>query len=124
MSGTTSTETAAPASPVEPTWAKPSVSVYAMTLFLVALAIAYYAKDQTSLSMMMGATIAMAQQVVNYWMGSSSGSARKTEMQAPPPGTVTTVVAPPAPSGTATTSTTTSTPASPTAATGATGATA
>lgn len=64
----------------EPIWAKPGVSVYAMTIFLIAFGIAYLSKDATSLSMMMGAAIAMSQQVVNYWMGSSSGSAKKTDI--------------------------------------------
>lgn len=73
----------APSAPVhqaEPTWAKPSVSIYAMSIFLVALGIAYWSKDSSSLTMMMGAVITMATQVVNYWLGSSSGSSKKDDV--------------------------------------------
>lgn len=86
MSGTQPKPTTT-TSGAEPMWAKPSVSIYALSIFVVAFGIAYLSKDATSLSMMMGAAIAMAQQVVNYWMGSSSGSAKKTELIAtsPPP---------------------------------------
>ena len=69
-----------PATSGEPIWAKPSISVFALGIFLVAFVVAYWSKDNTSLSMMMGAAIAMAQQVVNYWMGSSSGSTKKTDI--------------------------------------------
>lgn len=80
MSDNPTPVSSAPSQPAEPVWAKPGVSVYAMTIFLVAFGVAYMSKDSSSLTMMMGATIAMAQQVVNYWMGSSSGSSKKTDV--------------------------------------------
>ncbi len=83
----------------EPTWAKPGVSIYALTIFLIAFVVCYYAKDSSSLQLMIGATITMATQVVSYYLGSSSGSAQKTAlMSAPPPaGTTTTTTTPAAP---------------------------
>lgn len=79
------TTTAPPASSPEPIWAKPAVSIYALTIFLVAFGIAYLAKDTASLTMMMGAAISMGTSVVNYWIGSSSGSDKKTTIIAAQP---------------------------------------
>jgi len=36
-------------------------------------------------NVLLGALAGMAGTVVSYWVGSSSGSARKTELMAPPP---------------------------------------
>lgn len=93
MSGTNPTP---PAVDPEPIWAKPAVSVYALTIFLIAFGVAYMAKDSASLTMMMGAAISMGTQVVSYYLGSSSGSTQKTAMlnAAPPPTTRTTGTAP------------------------------
>lgn len=94
MSGT---QPASPTAAPEPMWAKPAVSVYALTIFLIAFGIAYMSKDSTSLTMLMGAAISMGTQVVQYYLGSSSGSAQKTAMLGTPtpvPGTTTTTVTP------------------------------
>lgn len=57
-----------------------------MTIFLIAFCVAYLAKDSNNLTMMMGAAITMGSTVVNYWLGSSSGSAKKTDLiSAQPP---------------------------------------
>jgi hypothetical protein len=73
-------DTAAPAAlpPPEPFWAKPAISVFALGIFVVAYLIAFLSKDSQSLLLMSGAVIGMAQQVVGYWVGSSSGSTAKT----------------------------------------------
>ena len=71
-----------PPIPSEPTWAKPAISIFALVVFLAAFGIAYLAKDSGALTLMMGAAISMAGTVVNYYLGSSSGSAKKTEIAA------------------------------------------
>ena len=85
MSDTTSA-TVAPALSVE--HIKAAVSVFTLILFLGLVIVAYVNKDQTSFNLLCGAGIAMAQSVVGYWLGSSSGSARKDAViaaSAPPP---------------------------------------
>ena len=79
------TNSPSPAPNPEPIWAKPAVSIYALTIFLIAFGIAYLAKDTASLTMMMGAAISMGTSVVNYWIGSSSGSDKKTTIIAAQP---------------------------------------
>lgn len=64
----------------EPIWAKPAISIFALGIFMGAFAIAAYAQDKTSVAMMIGASIGMASQVVNYYLGSSSGSADKSNV--------------------------------------------
>lgn len=41
--------------------------------------------SETLANVLLGTLAAMSGTVVNYWVGSSSGSARKTELMAPPP---------------------------------------
>jgi len=103
MSGMTT-----PLATPEPMWAKPAVSIYALTIFLIAFGIAYMAKDTTSLTMLMGAAISMGTQVVQYYLGSSSGSAQKTVMLGAPPSPAPVMPLPP-PSTTATVSPSTTT---------------
>jgi hypothetical protein len=55
-------------------------SFVTMLAFAVALVFAYVYKDTQNLSLIIGAIIANATTVVSYWLGSSSGSARKTEI--------------------------------------------
>ena len=71
---------APPAPASEPAWAKPSIGVYSLTLFVIALAIAYVAKNDTALNLMIGAIITNGTTVVGYYFGSSSGSAQKSAM--------------------------------------------
>jgi hypothetical protein len=87
MSGATQPATGPPAQPAvatEPPWAKTAISIFALGIFLAAFGIAYLAKDNTDLTMMMGAAISMATSVVGYWIGSSSGSDKKTAILAAP----------------------------------------
>ena len=71
------------ASPSEPVWAKPSIGVYALGLFAVAMGVAWWAENDTALTLLTGAVVTNATTVINYYFGSSAGSARKTEqMQA------------------------------------------
>ena len=66
----------------EPTWAKPAVSILTLVVFVGLLLISWLNKDQTSFNLLCGAGIAMAQSVVGYDLGSSSGSAQKTAIMA------------------------------------------
>ena len=61
-------------------WAKMVVSVVVLAILVpIALAIAYI-KNDGSLGQMLGAITGMGTTVIGYWLGSSSGSDRKTEM--------------------------------------------
>ncbi len=51
-------------------------------VFLAMLLVAYLTKDQNMLTLLGGAAIGMAVQGGNYFLGSSSGSDRKTELLA------------------------------------------
>lgn len=68
----------APEHPPEPAYAKPSISMVILLIFMVVYAGAWFAKDSTTLVLMSGAIIALAQQVSGYWLGSSAGSAAKS----------------------------------------------
>lgn len=59
------------------TYAAPVISAITLGVFCVAYLIAYLSKDGNSLTMMSGAIIGMAGTVVNFWVGSSSGSQAK-----------------------------------------------
>lgn len=65
-----------PAPTVDP-WAKPSISVIGLLIFAVGYSIAYLTHDDTMMKMFGGAAIAMGQQVIGYWLGSSAGSTNK-----------------------------------------------
>lgn len=69
----------------EPTWAKPAVSIATLVVFAGLVVVAYVSKDNTSLAILSGVGASMAQQTVGYWIGSSSGSARKTALLAASP---------------------------------------
>lgn len=91
MSGTTTT----PPAKVDPKERGPIVvSVVAQVTFLLALAaacvIAKVNGDYTLLITLAGAAATNATAVVNYWIGSSAGSAKKTDLltaqnPSPPP---------------------------------------
>lgn len=91
MSGTSPATPAIPlaatAAPSEPTWAKPSIGVYTLTLFVGCLALAAVTKNELMGSLIVGAVIAKFGTVVDYYFGSSSGSTKKTDLMAanPPP---------------------------------------
>jgi hypothetical protein len=76
------------------------VSVVAEAIFLAAIVIAWWTKD-ASLGILLGAAATNATTVVNYWLGSSSGSKAKDATIAqqasvtPLPGTTTTTTTPP-----------------------------
>jgi hypothetical protein len=69
----------------EPNWAKPAVSILTLVVFVVLVAAAYWTGDKTSLAILSGVGAGMAQQVAGYYLGSSSGSARKTALLAAAP---------------------------------------
>jgi uncharacterized membrane protein len=56
------------------------VSVVSLVIFIVALAVALRLGNENMLLMLIGASIAMAQTVVSYWLGSSSSSAKKDDV--------------------------------------------
>lgn len=66
----------------EPTWAKPAVAIFCMVLLGGALGYAVLAKDHDAMMLILGAIISMATSASSYYLGSSSGSARKTELAA------------------------------------------
>jgi hypothetical protein len=87
VSGTTAPP--APATPSsEPVWAKPSIGIYALTLFVLALGVAVYAKNENGIALMIGAIISNATTVIGYYFGSSSGSTKKTDLMAANPAPV------------------------------------
>ena len=71
MSGTTTT-------PVQ-TWGAPAVSVYALTIFLAAIVIAYFKADNTLLTALLGVAATNATTVISFWVGSSSSSQKKDD---------------------------------------------
>ena len=84
MSGTIPTPVITPTPTPDPTppptvdpWAKPSISVIGLLIFAAGYTIAYLTRDTIVMTMFAGAAIAMGQQVIGYWLGSSSGSTTK-----------------------------------------------
>ena len=69
----------------EPTWAKPAVAILSLLLFAAMIVVAYYTHDETMKTLLGGAVIGMASTSISYYLGSSSGSARKTELAATVP---------------------------------------
>lgn len=78
MSGTTTVTT--PAADQEPRWAKPGIGVYSLTLLAGSLIVAWLTKNDTAMNLLIGAVIAMGNTVVQFYFGSSSGSAKKTDL--------------------------------------------
>jgi len=60
------------------------VSVANSLAFFAALGFAYWKGDSSNISLLVGAVVANASTVVSFWLGSSAGSARKTELMAAP----------------------------------------
>ena len=61
-----------------------ATSVLSLLIFLGCLIVSFYAKDSQMELLVVGAAIANATTVVNYWLGSSSGSEKKTDIISPP----------------------------------------
>lgn len=53
------------------------VSIVAMVIFFGALVIVYVTGNTTQMGIMVGSAVTMAGTVVNFWVGSSSGSQKK-----------------------------------------------
>lgn len=70
----------------EPSWAKPAVAIFAMALLGGVIAYAVIAKDHDTMMLCVGAIITMATGAGNYYLGSSSGSDKKTDLLAKAPG--------------------------------------
>lgn len=87
MSGTTTTDTKSTSSKVSE-WGMVIVSVIALLIFIVALLIAYLKANETLMTTLLGIAGAGYTTVVGFWLGSSYGSSKKTDMlNAPPPAT-------------------------------------
>jgi hypothetical protein len=69
----------------EPSWAKPAVAIFAMALLAGVIAYAVITKDHDTMMLCVGAIISMATGAGNYYLGSSSGSAAKTNLLAASP---------------------------------------
>lgn len=86
MSGTTTTDPTKSASSKVSEWGMVIVSVVALLIFLVALLIAYLKANDTLMTTLLGIAGAGYTTVVGFWLGSSYGSSKKTEMlNIPPP---------------------------------------
>jgi hypothetical protein len=62
------------------TWGAIVVSVLAILTFIGALVVAFFLREPGLLNLAVGAAIANATTAVQYWMGSSAGSARKDDV--------------------------------------------
>lgn len=83
MSGTTTsqtTDTAKSTSSRVSEWGMVIVSVVALLIFLVALLIAYLKANDTLMTTLLGIAGAGYTTVVGFWLGSSYGSSKKTDM--------------------------------------------
>lgn len=73
-----------PVTPVIPTaelsWAKPVIAVFIMSIFVIVYILAYLAKNETTQTLMAGCATTLISTLVSYYFGSSSGSARKSEI--------------------------------------------
>ena len=79
---------AAPSAP-EPSWAKPAVAVLALVLFGAMIGVCVVTGYRDGMNLLIGSVITMATTAVSYYLGSSSGSDRKTNLlAAAPPVTV------------------------------------
>jgi hypothetical protein len=58
-------------------WGSSIVSVYILTIFLVALVIAFWVKNEVLIVALVSVAATNVTTVVAYWVGSSSGSAKK-----------------------------------------------
>jgi drug/metabolite transporter (DMT)-like permease len=82
MSETTTTPPA-PVTMAEPSWAKPSIAFFSLALFAAGLGVAWWAKNDNALAIMLGAVVSNVTTVIQFYYGSSSGSAAKTALLAP-----------------------------------------
>jgi hypothetical protein len=69
----------------EPAWAKPAIAILAMLLLVGVIVYSVVAKDHDAMMLCIGSVISMATGAGNYYLGSSSGSARKTDLLAASP---------------------------------------
>lgn len=105
MSGTTTSPTVA--SKVT-AWGSPAISVVAQLTFLTAMLVAWKVGNTEALTLLFGTAAANATTVVNFWLGSSSGSQKKDDALVTAAGQPNApIIAAPLPGTTTTTSTTT-----------------
>jgi len=63
-------------------WGAVVISGLVTLAFAVALILAFIKGDAANLNLLIGAVIAQTSSVVSFWIGSSSGSQRKTDLLA------------------------------------------
>jgi len=61
-------------------WGAVIISALVTLAFAVALILAFIKGDASNLNLLIGAVIANTSSVISYWIGSSSGSRRKTDI--------------------------------------------
>jgi hypothetical protein len=61
-------------------WGSPIVAIYALTVFLVSLLIAFWKGTDNLLTIMLGVAAANATTAVQYYLGSSASSQRKDQL--------------------------------------------
>jgi uncharacterized membrane protein YidH (DUF202 family) len=71
--------------PVDPSWSRTAVSIIGLGVFLTMVVMAWVTKD----SQMLNSLVIIAGNgftwILGYWIGSSAGSDRKTELLGNPP---------------------------------------
>jgi hypothetical protein len=71
----------------EPSWAKPVIAILALVIFAALIVYAHITNNAGDMQMLDGGAMAMAGTAVSYYLGSSSGSDRKTKLLATAPST-------------------------------------
>ena len=66
-------------------WGIVVVSVLVLLIYLAALTFAYFSKNDTLLTTLLGVAATNATTAVGFWLGSSYGSAKKTNLLATTP---------------------------------------
>ena len=69
----------------EPAWAKPAIAIASLSVFAGMMAWAFITHDDSMKQLLAGSVIGMAGTAVNYYLGSSSGSDKKTSLLAAAP---------------------------------------
>lgn len=78
MSDTTTPPTPPPPS-TSPEWGAPAVAIYALTIFVVCLVVAYLTKNENLLVVLFGVAAANATAAVHFYLGSSNSSQNKDQ---------------------------------------------
>lgn len=61
-------------------WSRPVIAVFGLTIFALAFAIAWAAKDTGLMNILVGAIVALVSTISGYYFGSSAGSQKKDDV--------------------------------------------